>query len=134
MERPPRGLLDPLNQGVAIMAWLVDHPRHGVRLQFQTGAAREHVHHVVRLREFWIQPGIFQRSGQNDGHPVVKLRHEGIRFGRDNGERIEVVAVGRLLDIVEASKGNILVILRVNIVRHFVPALALPFIIATGGD
>jgi hypothetical protein len=69
--RSQRWLLDPLNQGVVIDAWLVDHARHGIRLQFHAGASGEQVQGVLRLCKPWINPGIFQLPRQDDGHPVV---------------------------------------------------------------
>lgn len=53
----------------------IRHPRHRIRLQFQASAAREHVQHILRPREFWIQPGLFQFSRQDDRHAVVQLCH-----------------------------------------------------------
>jgi hypothetical protein len=38
-----RWLFDSLNQYVAIVAWLVDHSRHRVHIQFQAGASGEQV-------------------------------------------------------------------------------------------
>jgi hypothetical protein len=52
--RVQRRLTDPLNQGLVIDAWLVDHPRHRVRVQFQASSARQHGQDVLRLRELRI--------------------------------------------------------------------------------
>ena len=131
VERAPRWLLNPLNQPFTIHTRPIHHPRHRVRVQFQARASGEHIQNVLCLRERGIKPGIFQRSRQDDRHAVVKLGHRLVRVGRDDREGIEVVAVGALPHIIEASKRDILVILGVNIVWRFVPSLSLPLIIAT---
>jgi hypothetical protein len=94
MGRSQRLLLDPLNQRLAIHTRLVHRSRYRVCVQFYAGAARQHVQHVVRLRECWINPGLFQLSRHYDRHAVVKLGHRLVRVGRDDGEGVQVFTVG----------------------------------------
>jgi hypothetical protein len=133
VERSPRWLLDPLNQCRAIHAWPIDHPRHGVHVQFQPGASGEQIQDVLHLRESWIKPGIFQLSRQDDRHPVVESRHHGIRFCRDDGKGGEVLAVWCDRGIVETGKRHERLALSMNVIRRFLVSLGLPFIVATGG-
>src|SRR5207253_1605363 len=79
-------------------------------VQFQASASGEQVQNVLRLREFWIKPGIFQLSRRDDRHAVVEPDHEVIGLCRDDREGVEFLTCWSDPPIVEAGKRDILLI------------------------
>ncbi len=126
MERLQRLLVDPLNQCVTIVAWLVDHPRHRIGVKCDAGACFKDSHDLPRVRDLCIKPIILQLPLKNDRHAVVEMGHELIRVFRDDGEGVEFFTVGLGPDVVQAGEGNVGMCIGVDVVGRFVAAITLP--------
>ena len=76
VKRLRRWLLDLLNQCVAIVAWLVDHPGHRIRVKCNASTSFQDAEDIPRASDLMVKPGILELTRKHDWHPVLKTRHD----------------------------------------------------------